>query len=555
MKFLVFLLAFFVATSLLAASPQRIALVIGNSKYANLGALENTSNDARSIEKSLREMGYKTKIIIDADETSLRKTIRSFASESSNSSIALVFYAGHGAQINGENFLLPIDIDVPRRESDIQLSAIKVDDIVNSLKSRTKVIFLDACRDNPALSKSLTKGRGSFRGGLAAAKSSSYEDAGSLFIAYATDSGNVAQDGDGQKNSPFTAALLKNIKAPISIDDMFSLVTREVRLVTKNTQKPYKYASLEGVICLTERCGSSTRGDSYNQLPDTTISTQDQDFGIAANSDDVQIIYNFIEKYPDYEKNSDLQIKLANLGWGWKKPLLLVDFNIDTRAPMYLVSDSLKAFENRKIFDVKWIFEDSVALSKVDKEYAYHIHSYVIDCVNQKGANYQTKAFDKNDKLLFDNQLGDPKFIKLDIDLSNTAELANSFMNLVCKPELMLPLTSKNDIESDSWERLFSVNQYVDYFKNKNSIKRSGDIVDVLVKYVFKKPKKVSQTSMFDDSKLFVSEAAGYQNVPVIKSILIHDRFDCKKKSFLVVKQRFFDDQNNYVGLQNFTLK
>ena len=252
--YLCFLLATHAFGEAIAAN-DRIALIIGNSNYVDLGTLPNTSNDAKSINKSLSEMGFKTKLVLNATEATARKEIKTFATESDGASIALVFYAGHGAQVNGENYLLPIDTEVPKRESDIQLSAIKVDDVINSLKSKTKVIFLDACRDNPALIKSLSKGRGSYRGGLAPAKNTSFDDQGSgIFIAYATDSGNVALDSVGQSNSPFTSALLRHIKDPISIDDMFSMVTKEVRQQTQNSQKPYKYASLDGIVCLPESC-------------------------------------------------------------------------------------------------------------------------------------------------------------------------------------------------------------------------------------------------------------------------------------------------------------
>ena len=99
----------------------------------------------------------------------MRRAVRKFAGESTKADIALVFYAGHGAQVNGENYVLPVDIDIPRTESDIQLTGLKVDDLVNSIRARTKVVFLDACRDNPALFKNLVKGRGAYPTGLAPA--------------------------------------------------------------------------------------------------------------------------------------------------------------------------------------------------------------------------------------------------------------------------------------------------------------------------------------------------------------------------------------------------
>src|SRR5262249_34316091 len=137
-------------------------------------------------------------------------------------------------------------------------TGLKVDDLVNSIRSNVKIVFLDACRDNPALFKNIVKGRGASPIGLAPASTSNFNQkpGGGVFIAYATDAGGIADDGQG-KHSPFTEALLRNLQKPISIDDMFSLVTREVRLVTKNAQRPYKYASLENIICVTPACSGA----------------------------------------------------------------------------------------------------------------------------------------------------------------------------------------------------------------------------------------------------------------------------------------------------------
>lgn len=534
---------------------QRLALVIGNSKYANLGGLENTTNDARSIEKSLKEMGYKTKILIDADEMSMRKGIKTFASESSNASIALVFYAGHGAQINGENFLLPTDMEVPKRESDIQLSALKVDDIVNSLKSKTKVIFLDACRDNPALNKSLARGRGSFRGGLAAAKSQSYEDTGSLFIAYATDSGNVAQDGEGQRNSPFTTALLKHIKQPISIDDMFSLVTREVRLATKNTQKPYKYASLEGVICLPGKCGGNSKYESSNSQNEVVENTADQEYNLVASSSDLDLISNFVQKYPSHEKSEELQLRLAQSSWGWSDVWLMYEINEDQKSPVYIRPSSIKAFGDRRFFDTKWVFESQKYLSTVPRDYAYHIHSYVIDCKKKIGNIYQTAAYNDKNKTIYDSQFGDPRYIKLDVSLAEAAlKSGNALINLVCDAETLNPLVHKNDVSGTKWERIYSLNDNIDYYVNDSSVTNVDDKKDVLVKFHFREPKKISVTKFLDD-KLYLPLAAGYVNVPIVKSVIIQDRFDCKNETYAVLGQRYFDETDKYVGLENYLEK
>jgi hypothetical protein len=210
----------------------RLALVIGNSGYTNLPKLSNPANDARAVADELAKMGYQTRLLLDTSEQKIRREVRQFASDSAKADVALVFYAGHGAQVNGNNYLLPTDIDIPRTEVDIQFAGLKVDDLINSIGSSTKIVFLDACRDNPVLYKNLVKGRGSSPTGLAPASSANFDQksGGGVFIAYATDAGAVADDGNG-KHSPFTQALLRNIQKPISIDDMFSLVTKEVRLV------------------------------------------------------------------------------------------------------------------------------------------------------------------------------------------------------------------------------------------------------------------------------------------------------------------------------------
>jgi Caspase domain len=100
----------------------RIALVIGESRYLNLPRLINPEKDARSIAETLQKMGYNTHLLLDASEDGIRKEIRKFASESSKADVAVVFYAGHGAQLNGSNYLLPLDIDVPHTEADIQFA-------------------------------------------------------------------------------------------------------------------------------------------------------------------------------------------------------------------------------------------------------------------------------------------------------------------------------------------------------------------------------------------------------------------------------------------------
>jgi hypothetical protein len=551
-KYLLVLLTQFYIAANAQAAIERMALVIGNSNYLNIGKLQNTTNDARDIQRNLNQIGFKTKLVIDADEVALRRAIKSFASESSDSKIALVYYAGHGAQINGENYLLPTDLEVPKREADIKLSAIKVDDVVNSLKSSVKIIFLDACRDNPALSKSLSKGRGAFRGGLAAAKSSS-DDLGSLFIAYATDSGNVALDGEGQKNSPFTKALLKYIKQPISIDDMFSLVTREVRLSTKNAQRPYKYASLEGVVCLTQKCGT-TSVVAEEKVPEKTSSPQEQDLAIASSSEDPQIIFNFLSKYPESKDRSALLQKLRELDYGWKDLWLQFEVDVELRAPLYIRPSSIKNIGSRFTLEVRSFVENAGELKKYPPNYLYTKQYFVMDCNLKKSSVYQISKYDKNEKLISDLQFGDPRFIDLNLDISSDdpGNLAWTYRSAACNPEQLNPLLIQGEVNSKKWERLYSVGDRLDYFFKTDSVVAEREIREFLVKFEFRNPKNMSETKFPDNKSLWLPGTEGYINTPIIKTIVIKNRFDCKNASSVMLRESYYDQLDRYVFFRNF---
>lgn len=325
----------------------RFALVIGDSKYSNLPKLTNPANDARAVADLLRKMGFNTKLVIDASELDLRREVRKFANDTAKADIAFVFYAGHGAQVSGQNYVLPVDMGIPQTEADIELTGLKVDDLVNSIRAKTKVVFLDACRDNPALFKNLVKGRGSYPKGLAPAVSSNFQQTnpgGGVFIAYATDSGSVALDGTAE-HSPFTQALLRNLTKPISIDDMFSLVTREVRLVTKNTQRPYKYASLENIVCLTGGCSTVPSAVDIDITQQAKRSETD-DLRIALQTNNSEALETYLEKYPESQKRSEVLSAIAGLKRSEFKEWALFEI-ANKRFPLYLKISSIEQIGDR----------------------------------------------------------------------------------------------------------------------------------------------------------------------------------------------------------------
>jgi uncharacterized caspase-like protein len=234
---------------------SKIAIVVANSNYSELGSLRNPAADGQLVASSLRAAGFNVTYLQNLRDEQFRTNLREIAKASARADVTLFYYAGHAAQIGGVNYLLPIDVPSPEQEDDIRLASISADDVLSVIKSPYKVLVLDACRDNPVLGRALSHGRGaSYKHGLAAIAPPA-EPTGGIFIAYSTQTDAVAIDGDGA-NSPFAESFAKYADTPASIDDMFAMVTRDVLKKTNGFQRPFKYASLDTVFCLANDCPS-----------------------------------------------------------------------------------------------------------------------------------------------------------------------------------------------------------------------------------------------------------------------------------------------------------
>ncbi len=189
-----------------AFAENRVALVIGQSAYRAVPALPNPANDAKAVSQLLTDAGFE---VLDALPICRRARCAKRSASSpakvaakGPDTVALVFYAGHGLQIDGENFLVPVDVD-PKREADIPLQAVRLNDILNTLTSvpsKMRILLLDACRNNPFPDINKTAG-----GGLAIVDAKI--GAPGTFLSFSTSPGAVAEDGSGS-NSPYTTALL-----------------------------------------------------------------------------------------------------------------------------------------------------------------------------------------------------------------------------------------------------------------------------------------------------------------------------------------------------------
>ncbi len=227
------------------ASPlreTRVALVIGNSNYRNVGALANAGNDARVFADRLRALGFsKVNLALDLPRDQIASALTAFAEEASKADWALVYYAGHGIEMAGVNFLVPIDARLSA-DSDVQAEAVPLNHVLDAVEGarRLRLVILDACRDNPFLDKMVRSvtNRAVQRG------VGHVEPQGATLVAYAAKHGQQALDGDGG-NSPFMNALSKQVDVPgVEIVMMFRKVRDDVLLATRKQQEPFIYGSL-----------------------------------------------------------------------------------------------------------------------------------------------------------------------------------------------------------------------------------------------------------------------------------------------------------------------
>lgn len=220
------------------AAEQRLALVIGNSAYEKNTPLANPQNDAQAVAQLLNSAGFEVVMAFDLTRDIMKQTIEEFAAritEKGGDSAALVYYAGHGMQVDGENFLVPVDAKL-EKESDLADAGIKLADVMGALQSapsKIRIVILDACRNNP------------FQASGAGGKGLAIVDAPSgTIVAYSTAPGTEALDGTG-KHSPFAAAFMRTVKQPdLPVEQVFKRVRRLVNDSTDNRQTPWESSSL-----------------------------------------------------------------------------------------------------------------------------------------------------------------------------------------------------------------------------------------------------------------------------------------------------------------------
>ncbi len=242
--------SFFLVAGLLfataASADRRVALVIGNSAYGNAPTLANTINDATAIAKLFKSVGFEVVISRnDLGVVDFKRTVREFLLTAETADVAVVYYAGHGIEIGGDNYLVPVDAKLAR-DYDVEDEAVSLERIIWALQpvKRLRLILLDACRDNPFPAKIRSAGlsRATVTGGLAKIEDVSAD----TLVAFAAKAGSISYDGDGA-NSPYATALLKHLAEPgLDIRIALGRVRDDVLSLTGGRQEPFIYGSLGG---------------------------------------------------------------------------------------------------------------------------------------------------------------------------------------------------------------------------------------------------------------------------------------------------------------------
>ncbi len=290
-----------------ALAEKRVALVIGNSNYKNAAALPNPANDAAAIAATLKGAGFDVvESRLDLQAAEMRRALRDFADQARDSDIAVVYYAGHGIEMDGTNYLIPTDARL-ERDTDIYDEAFSLDRVLLAIEParQLRLVIVDACRNNPfADTMKRTVSSRTVSRGLARIEPTTTN----TLVAFAAKAGLTALDGNS-KNSPYAAALVKYIAAPgLDLRRAFGFVRDDVLQATGNRQEPYVYGSLGGadVALVPAKPVASTPAAN----PPSEIR---RDFELALQLGNKDALGAFLAQYPDGYYASLAKLQLAKI--------------------------------------------------------------------------------------------------------------------------------------------------------------------------------------------------------------------------------------------------
>ncbi len=292
-----------------ASAEKRVALVLGNSSYQNVAKLPNPVNDGAMIASKLKDAGFDVvDLRQDLGILESRRALRDFADQASDADIAVVYYAGHGIEVDGTNYLIPVDAKL-ERDADVYDEALSLNRVLQTIEpaKKLRLVILDACRDNP-LSKTM-KRTGATRAigqGLAKIEPTSPN----MLVAYSAKAGSTAADGDG-KNSPFTVALVKHLTTPgLDVRRAFGFVRDDVLKTTNNRQEPFVYGSLGGNDVALVPAKAAPAASAPPPAPNPQAEAR-RDYELALQVGNRSAMRAFLAQYPDgfYANLAKLQLE------------------------------------------------------------------------------------------------------------------------------------------------------------------------------------------------------------------------------------------------------
>ncbi len=276
-----------------AAADTRVALVIGNGGYTSIAALDNPPHDARDVGDALKALGFDVDVDVDADKAQMLADITAFAEKAEKADVSLFYYGGHGLQVSQQNYLVPVDAEF-HVVDDIQTRTVPLDDVMDALAKAhgLRLVFLDACRNNPVKNLSLPQeGQGLAEVG---------ESAG-FFIAYATKPNFVAYDGAG-RNSPFAQSFLAHVATPgVDLSNMMIAVRRDVVAATGGEQVPWDSSSL-------------THDFFFDGVGNSETTPEALLWQAAAKDRDRNLFAIYLDRYPKGPHAEDVRALLAEVG-------------------------------------------------------------------------------------------------------------------------------------------------------------------------------------------------------------------------------------------------
>ena len=367
---------------------------------------------------------------------------------------------------------------------------------------------------------------------------------GGTFIAFATETGSWAQDGEGD-HSPFTKALLTYLTKPISLVDMFAYVNKEVRLVTNRTQRPVSYSSMEGAVCLTGTCSTAPISSGMEDAASQANRSIEEELQIALQTNNPDALQTYLDKYPDTPKLLEISEQIASLRRSEFNEWTLFQLLVNQKSPVYLQISSIKPFGDRVAVRHRTVFDPSLGLSLPGRkgrefpEGALWDSLYIYDCKQPISARADDTIVSKSGETLYHYKWADPKFLDMSLPL-DPGSVGLSARNLVCHEGLRTPLVSKKQLTSMSFSSLSS------------TVEGDGDI--------FYKVMQNDQSTPQDKKEiLFIirshTESVLTLNTPFSTSTSFpkylfevhHSQLSCTDNTFTSLKRENYDASGNLI--------